>query len=136
MKVQSIWKVPAPCMKAFKSKMVKAGLRQDHPSTLMNFYAGYNYFYETEESFGDITEESALKVAETNHLAIRHFMQKTVEQQQEIENALRNSSKEVLCHFQQVSHLLALWMECESEIKNTQYPSCAPDWFYPYVNSL
>ncbi len=63
-------------------------------------------------------------------------MEKTIKQQQDIENILRNTPKDVLKHFQQVNILLARWMECESHIKNTQYPSCAPRWFYPYVNSL
>lgn len=57
-------------------------------------------------------------------------------QQQEIEKQLRETPKEILKNFQSINLLLAVWQECESVIKNTQYPSCAPDWFYPYVNSL
>lgn len=136
MKVLAIWKVPAQSTGYFKQEMRKKGIRQDSPATLMNTLAGFNYFYETEESFGDITEETALRIAKNNLLNISNFMEYKIEQQKEIENILRNASKEVLKHFRDINHLLAVWQELESDIKNTQYPSCAPDWFYPYVNSL
>lgn len=63
-------------------------------------------------------------------------MEEIIKKQQEIESTLRNMPKDVLKNFQQVNSLLALWQECESHIKNTQYPMCAPNWFYHYVNSL
>ena len=58
------------------------------------------------------------------------------QQQAEIEECLRKVTKEELKAFRTVTHLLAVWQECEGEIKHTQYAACAPSWFYPYVNSL
>ena len=58
------------------------------------------------------------------------------EQQAEIEKCLRRTSDEQLKIYQSINLLLARWQECEGNIKNTQYPDCAPSWFYPYVNSL
>lgn len=136
MKVLAIWKVPAQSTGTFKQEMRRKVKRQDSPATLLNTLAGFNYFYETEESFGDITEETALRIAKNNQLNISNFMEGKIWQQKEIEKSLRNSSSEVLKHFRDINHLLAVWQELESEIKNTQYPSCAPDWFYPYINSL
>lgn len=139
MKVLAIWKVPAQSTGAFKQEMRKKVKRQDSPATLLNTLAGFNYFYETEESFGDITEETALRIANDNLLNISTFhdiFKQKKEQQEEIEKLLRNTSKEVLKHFRDINQLLAVWQELESDIKNTQYPSCAPDWFYPYINAL
>ena len=58
------------------------------------------------------------------------------EQQDEIEKCLRNIPSEELKIFRSITHTLAAWAECESVIKNTQYPAIAPSWFYPYINSL
>lgn len=59
-----------------------------------------------------------------------------IEQQREIEKTLRRTPKDVLKNFRDINGLLSVWQEYESAIKNTQYPACAPEWFYPYVNSL
>ena len=136
MKVLAIWKVPAQSTGTFKQEMRRKVKRQDSPATLLNTLAGFNYFYETEEGFGDITEETALRIAKNNQLNISNFMEGKIWQQKEIEKSIRNTSSEVLKHFRDINHLLAVWQELEGEIKNTQYPSCAPDWFYPYINSL
>ena len=70
MKVLAIWKVPATATGLFCHMMRLADKRRDSPAVLLNFLAGFNFFYETEESFGDISEETALRIAEREQMNI------------------------------------------------------------------
>lgn len=70
MEVKGIYKVKAEETKLFRQLMRKYKRQQDAPATILNICAGYNYFYETGESYGDITEETALRMAEQNNLKI------------------------------------------------------------------
>lgn len=73
MKIVSLWKVPALKTKEFCHKMLGKGIRRDSPATILNVCAGYNFFYETEESFGDITEETAFRIADTSKVNVKTF---------------------------------------------------------------
>lgn len=70
METKAFYKVAAERTRDFKNTMRKLGLRSDAPATFLNVCSGFNYFYETEESYGDITEETALRMAEQNKLEI------------------------------------------------------------------
>ena len=70
MEAKVIYKVSAWRTRIFINTMRELGLRADPPATFRNFCSGCNYFYETDESFGDITEETALRMAEQNKLEI------------------------------------------------------------------
>ena len=70
MEAKVIYKVSAWRTRDFKNTMRELGLRADAPATILNVCSGFNYFYETEESYGDITEETALSMAEENNLEI------------------------------------------------------------------
>lgn len=70
METKAFYKVAAERTRDFKNTMREMGLRADAPATFLNVCSGFNYFYETEESYGDITEESALRMAEQNKLEI------------------------------------------------------------------
>ena len=74
MKLVALWKVPAQSTGIFKKKMQEKNLRSDGVATLMNFFAGFNFFYETEISYGDITEETANRLSENNHVKISDFV--------------------------------------------------------------
>lgn len=73
MNVLAIWKVKAESTNKFCEEMRNKGIRKDSPATLMNLFAGHNFFYETDESFGDVTEESALRIAKSCNLSIKEF---------------------------------------------------------------
>jgi hypothetical protein len=48
-------------------------LREDGPATLLNTLAGFNFWYETEESFGDVTEFAAENICKSYSVAMRDF---------------------------------------------------------------
>ena len=73
MEVNTIWKVPAQKTKEFCQAMRGKGIKQDSPATLLNHFAGYNFFYETDESFGDITEETALRISNKEDVEIKEY---------------------------------------------------------------
>lgn len=73
MKLIAIWKVSVSKMHAFIEKMKSKNLRQDSYATLLNICAGENYFYETDESFGDVTEFAANRMSESHHVNITNF---------------------------------------------------------------
>lgn len=73
MKLLEIWKVPAEKTQVFMQNLSNKGVRRDSPATLMNFLAGFNYFYLTDESYGDITEETALRLSENHKVNIKVF---------------------------------------------------------------
>lgn len=64
------------------------------------------------------------------------YIQHCKEQMAGIEDCLRRFSDRELKTFRKVNALLAVWQECDASINNTQYPQCAPDWFYPYINAI
>lgn len=67
MKVLKVWKVAAQNTQSFISEMRKKGFYQDSYATLMNHFAGFNFFYETDEkTFGDISEFAAGNIAKTH----------------------------------------------------------------------
>ena len=73
MKVVKVWKVLAVLTSRFCEKMRDKGLRRDSPATLLNYLAGYNYFYETDESFGDVTEFGAENICRQNQVNLVEF---------------------------------------------------------------
>lgn len=73
MKVVCIWKVPAQNTRTFIEKMRRDNLRQDSHATLLNNFAGYNFWYETDESFGDVSEFAAERIAKSYGVSIRDF---------------------------------------------------------------
>lgn len=73
MVVKEICKVQARYTSQFKDIMHELRLRQNAPVTLSNICAGYNYFYVSDESYGDITKDTALRMAEQNDLEIIEF---------------------------------------------------------------
>lgn len=73
MKLIAIWKVPAVNTLTFIREMREKKLRQDSVATLLNNFAGFNFWYETDESFGDVTEFSAEQISRSNGVAIRHY---------------------------------------------------------------
>ena len=73
MKVICIWKVPAQDTRTFIEKMRGNNLRQDSYATWLNRIAGYNFWYETEESFGDVSEFAAERIAKSYGVSIRNF---------------------------------------------------------------
>lgn len=73
MKIICVWKVPAQSTGNFKKRMREKNLRQDSPATLLNVFAGVNYWYETTESFGDVTEWGAKNICKTNNVPLREF---------------------------------------------------------------
>ena len=73
MKVICIWKVPAQNTRTFIEKMRRNNLRQDSYATLLNHVAGYNFWYETDESFGDVSEFAAERSAKSYGVSIRNF---------------------------------------------------------------
>lgn len=70
MKLVAIWKVPAQFTGLFFDFMKVQGIRRDSPATFLNTLCGYNFFYETQESYGDISEETAVRLAENNSMNI------------------------------------------------------------------
>jgi hypothetical protein len=73
MEIVAIWKVPAIKTRDFDKTMKEKSLRKDSPATLLNVCAGFNFFYETEESYGDITEETANSMAMQNSVPFKYF---------------------------------------------------------------
>ncbi len=73
MKVVRVWKVKAVLTKRFCENMREKGLHQDSPATILNSLAGYNYFYETDESFGDVTEFGAENICRTNMVEMKEY---------------------------------------------------------------
>lgn len=73
MKVICIWKVPAQNTRSFIEKMRQNNLRQDSYATLLNHFAGYNFFYETDESFGDVSEFAAEQISKRHGVNVRNF---------------------------------------------------------------
>lgn len=73
MKVVRVWKVNALLTKRFCELMREKGLRQDSPATILNSLAGYNYFYETDESFGDVTEFGAENICRSNSVEMKEY---------------------------------------------------------------
>lgn len=73
MKIVAVWKVQALRTGEFRHAMFGKGLRRDPIATLLNICAGFNFFYETTESFGDVTEETALRIADSNKVSVKTF---------------------------------------------------------------
>lgn len=74
MKVICVWKVPALMTGVFKKRMrEEKNLRQDPIATILNQYAGFNFWYETDESFGDVTEFGAENICRANNVVVREF---------------------------------------------------------------
>lgn len=74
MNVICVWKVPAQNTRTFISEMRRKNLRQDTYATLLNNFAGFNFFYETDEkTFGDVSEKSAKRIAETWMIEIKNY---------------------------------------------------------------
>lgn len=73
MNVVSIWKVPAKSTRIFMEKMKEKGLRQDSYATILNRLFGFNYWYETTESFGDVSEFAANSLSKNLMLNIKSF---------------------------------------------------------------
>ena len=74
MKVICVWKVPAVLTATFKRRMrTEKLLRQDSPATLLNHLSGVNYWYETDESFGDVTEFAADNICRSEKVLMRDF---------------------------------------------------------------
>ena len=74
MKVICVWKVPAVLTGIFKKRMCEEkNLRQDSYATILNQFAGFNFWYETDESFGDVTEFSAENICRNNSVPLREF---------------------------------------------------------------
>lgn len=75
MKLLEIWKVPATLTQTFKRKMrEEKSLREDRPATILNSLSGFNYFYETDESFGDVTDLGAEHICRQNNVEMRDFV--------------------------------------------------------------
>ena len=73
MNVICVWKVHVSKMHAFVERMKEKNLRQDSYATILNVCAGYNYFYETDESFGDVTEFAAERISESHNVPFYTF---------------------------------------------------------------
>ena len=73
MDVISIWKVPAKNTRSFIQEMRKKNLRQDSYATILNQLCGFNFWYETEESFGDVSEFAAENLSRNLMLNIKTF---------------------------------------------------------------
>ena len=73
MDVLAIWKVPARSTGIFKEKMREKGLRQDSYATILNQFFGFNFWYETDESFGDVSEFAAENLSKNLMLNIKTF---------------------------------------------------------------
>ena len=73
MNVIKVWKVPAAKTQAFFERMREKRKRRDALAVLLNLFAGLNYFYETDESYGDISEESAHRTAQSYNVEIEDF---------------------------------------------------------------
>ena len=73
MEIIAIWKVPAQNTQSFIKEMRKKGIRQDGYATLINHFAGFNFWYETEETFGDITETTAEKISLVHNVEIQQY---------------------------------------------------------------
>lgn len=74
MEVKKIWKVSAKMTRDFRDEMLTRGIHADPPATLLNTITGYNFFYETEESYGDITEDTAMNIARANNLSVMDYV--------------------------------------------------------------
>lgn len=73
MNVICVWKVPAQNTRSFIQEMRRKGIRQDAYATLLNNFAGFNFWYETEESFGDVSEFAAESISRSHGVAIRNY---------------------------------------------------------------
>lgn len=74
MKVICVWKVSATLTGIFKKKMrEEKNLHQDSPATLLNTLADFNFWYETTESFGDVTEIGAENICKSYSVPMREF---------------------------------------------------------------
>ena len=74
MKVLHVWKVPAQNTQTFITEMRKKGNRQDGYATLLNHFAGFNFFYETDEkTFGDVSEFAAQRISESHNVEIKQY---------------------------------------------------------------
>ena len=73
MEIIAIWKVPAQNTQSFIKEMRKKGIRQDGYATLINHFAGFNFWYETDESFGDVSEFAANQISQSHCVAIRNY---------------------------------------------------------------
>ena len=74
MKVICIWKVPALLTGVFRERMRdEKKLRQDSYATILNVCSGFNFWYETDESFGDVTEFSAENICKNDLVPLREF---------------------------------------------------------------
>lgn len=74
MEVLRVWKVPAQLTQIFKKKMCnEKNLRQDSPATILNSLCGYNFFYETDESFGDVTDLGAERICKNANVKMYDF---------------------------------------------------------------
>lgn len=73
MKLIAVWKIHVSKMHAFIESMKARSLRQDSYATILNVCAGYNYFYETDESFGDVSEFAAQHIAEGHNVNINEY---------------------------------------------------------------
>ena len=73
MNVVAIWKVPARSTRIFMEKMREKGLHQDGYATILNQLCGFNFWYETTESFGDVSEFAAESLSKNLLLNIKTF---------------------------------------------------------------
>ncbi len=72
-KVVNVWKVPALKTRAFKEWMRSKKLRMDSPATILNICAGFNFFYETTDSYGDVTEDTAYRISASNVIEVKTY---------------------------------------------------------------
>ena len=73
MKVICVWKVAAQNTRSFIREMRNKNLRQDGYATLLKNFAGFNFWYETDESFGDVSEFAANQISQSHCVAIRNY---------------------------------------------------------------
>ena len=74
MEVLRVWKVPAGLTATFRKRMRdEKNLHQDSPATILNSLCGYNYFYETDESFGDVTDLGAESICRNYNVKMYDF---------------------------------------------------------------
>ena len=73
MNVIAIWKVPAKSTRIFMEKMRGKGLRQDSYATFLNHLCGFNFWYETDKTFGDVSKNAAESLSKNLMLSIQTF---------------------------------------------------------------
>ena len=73
MEVIRVWQVPALKTQDFRDKMKENKKEPDAMATLLNFCAGFNFFYETDKSYGDVSESAAIRISTSYNVDIVEF---------------------------------------------------------------